>query len=339
MPRPWNETYIPMLQQPKPQANKNHEDDGYYVGHVGKWGVNWMPGGPIDFNEEYEGSHYMDIPLPAQTPGGPTKAHVTKKNEKHALQFLKSPNRPRDRPFYLGVHFFATHAEDSSEGQYFPQEQSSSTLYVNDTIPVPSTAGDEYYAKMPYFFDELNEGRVRYKWRYDTFEKQQRMMKNMYRMATEVDTTIGAILKELLALYYTESIRVPLIIVDPRMSVESRGTTNADLTLNIDLAPTILSAAGIEVPEFMQGRDISDLYLHTNTGGGGEGVSPPWRTDFLYEHPVIDRKEYIPASEALVRKDLKYFEWPDCNVSQLFDLRSDPGEVHDLINDTNYKAH
>eukprot|EP00978_Attheya_sp_CCMP212_P041864 scaffold245604_cov28-Attheya_sp.AAC.1 len=156
-----------------------------------------MPGGPIDFNEEYEGSHYMDIPLPAQTPGGPTKRHVTKENERHALRFLKSPNRPRDRPFYLGVHFFATHAEDSSEGQYFPQEQSSSTLYVNDTIPVPPTAGDEYYAKMPYFFDELNEGRVRYKWRYDTFEKQQRMMKNMYRMATEVDTTIGAILKEL----------------------------------------------------------------------------------------------------------------------------------------------
>eukprot|EP00978_Attheya_sp_CCMP212_P024849 scaffold78745_cov41-Attheya_sp.AAC.1 len=72
------------------------------------------------------------------------------------------------------------------------------------------------------------------------------------------------------------------------MSVESRGTTKADLTLNIDLAPTILSAAGIEVPEFMQGRDISDLYLHTNnTGGGGEGVSPPWRTDFLYEHQSL----------------------------------------------------
>eukprot|EP00978_Attheya_sp_CCMP212_P036751 scaffold168955_cov48-Attheya_sp.AAC.1 len=126
-----------------------------------------------------------------------TGQYVTKENEKQALRFLKSPNRPRDRPFYLGVQFFATHAEDSSEGQYFPQAQSSSTLYVNDTIPVPPTAGDEYYAKMPYFFDEFNEGRVRYKWRYDTFEKQQRMMKNMYRMATEVDTTIGAILKEL----------------------------------------------------------------------------------------------------------------------------------------------
>mmetsp|Transcript_4679 Transcript_4679/g.7287 ORF Transcript_4679/g.7287 Transcript_4679/m.7287 type:complete len:88 (+) Transcript_4679:1429-1692(+) len=37
-------------------------------------------------------------------------------------------------------------------------------------------------------------------------------------------------------------------------------------------------------------------------------------------------RDFIPASEALVRKDNKYMYWPE-----LFDLRNDPGEVHDLL--------
>ena len=37
---------------------------------------------------------------------------------------------------------------------------------------------------------------------------------------------------------------------------------------------------------------------------------------------------FIPASEALVRKDYKYFYWPDFNYEQLFDLTNDPGKVN-----------
>ena len=45
------------------------------------------------------------------------------------------------------------------------------------------------------------------------------------------------------------------------MSKSTRGTRNEDWTLSIDLAPTILSAAKIPVSSFMQGRDMSELYL------------------------------------------------------------------------------
>jgi hypothetical protein len=107
---------------------------------------------------------------------------------------------------------------------------------------------------------------------------------------------------------------------------------NEDITLNIDLAPTILGAAGIEVPDFMQGRDMSELYSKD-----GDHLLPPWRTEFFYEHPLIFPTDFIPSSEALVRKDLKYFRWPDFNFTQLFDLRTDPGEIRDVINKTKYK--
>lgn len=53
---------------------------------------------------------------------------------------------------------------------------------------------------------------------------------------------------------HQESIRVPLIIHDPRMVKDRHGTTHDAFTLNVDLAPTILAAAGIQAPARMQGQ-------------------------------------------------------------------------------------
>ena len=93
----------------------------------------------------------------------------------------------------------------------------------------------------------------------------------------------------------------------------------------VDLAPTILAAAGVKAPATMQGRDISPLYL--------AATKPEWRTEFFYEHAMIKDTSFIPSSEALVRKDVKYFLWPDFQQEQLFDLKADPIEEHDIIAD------
>lgn len=224
-------------------------------------------------------------------------------------------------------------------------------LYQDVQVPVPPNATQESWERLPKFFDERNEGRNRWGWRFDTPEKFQRMMKNYYRLATEVDEVCGKVVAELeyqgilentLVLFTTdngyynaehglgdkwyphqESIRVPLIINDPRMPKERHGSTNDDFTLNVDLAPTILSAAGIDAPQAMQGQNIAALYLTEGT--------PEWRTEFFYEHPTLRSADFIPASEALVRKDYKYFYWPEQKVEQLFHLKTDPIEEQDLI--------
>lgn len=122
------------------------------------------------------------------------------------------------------------------------------------------------------------------------------------------------------------SIRVPLIIRDPRMKDEKKGTTNDAFALNIDLAPTILAAAGLPAPDKMMGSDITPLYLSP--------TATEWRDEFFYEHPIISNKHYIPASEALVRKDYKYMYWPNYGYEQLFNLKADPGELDDIFNST-----
>ena len=119
---------------------------------------------------------------------------------------------------------------------------------------------------------------------------------------------------------------MPLIIRDPRMGSEKHGSTNKDFTLNVDLAPTILAATKIKAPATMQGQDLAPLYLAKE--------KPDWRSEFFYEHPTLQRASFIPASEALVRKDYKYFFWPETETEQLFHLKTDPREEKDLVKDS-----
>ena len=330
---PWAETYPGRL-----RAN------GYFVGHIGKWHNGKFPADKFDFGRSYMGTHWIK-----ERDG--TKVHVTQKNENDALDFLRT--RPADKPFCLTLAFFATHAEDQNPLQYLPQPESMK-LYQDVTVPVPVNATDESFHRLPPFLaTEKNEGRVRWHWRYDSPEKFQTMMKNYYRLATEVDTTCGRVLAELrtqglldntLVIFtgdngyyhaehgladkwypHEESIRVPLIIRDPRMGKVKRGQTNDDFALNVDLAPTILAAAGVKAPARMQGSDLAPLYLAAQ--------KPAWREEFFYEHATIGNTNKIPASQALVRKDWKYFYWPDFQTEQLFDLCADPIEEHDLVSD------
>ncbi len=273
---PWTDTYPGRLRAA-----------GYFVGHVGKWHNGPFPADRFDFGRAYGGTHWI------QEKDG-TRIHVTQKNENDALKFLRT--RPTERPFCLTLAFFATHAEDQNPLQYLPQPESMN-LYSEVTIPVPSNATDASFRRLPPFLaNEQNEGRVRWHWRFDTPEKYQSMMKNYYRLATEVDTTCGRVLAELrrqgvldrtLVIFtgdngyfhaehgladkwypHQESIRVPLIVRDPRLPAARRGQVRGEFTLNVDLAPTLLAAAGLPAPSGMQGHNLAPLYLDVPANNG-----------------------------------------------------------------------
>jgi arylsulfatase len=233
---------------------------------------------------------------------------------------------------------------------------SSMPLYENEVVPVPGNANNASWDNLPYFFNERNEGRYRWRERYNTPTKFQHNMKNYYRLATEVDTACGRIIEELerqgvmnetLVIFTTdngnyhgehqladkwyaheESIRVPLIVHDPRMPPSEAGIPQSDYTLNIDLAPTILSAAHIQPPDHMQGEDFSQLYRDPER-------TKSWRKEFYYEwQSRIFGPYHIPDVSALVRKDYKYIYWPQHKYEQLFHLPTDRLEENDLINVT-----
>jgi arylsulfatase len=327
-PDRWKRTLYPLML-----------NQGYHVGFVGKFHHLEPPPGPtFDYFVSEQMNHY-----PRR---GSETRHVTAWNEHDAKDFLSK--RPKEKPFFLTVSYFATHAEDGNIEGYRPME-SSASLYEDQPVPLPKTFTEEHWKQLPPFFNDENFGRGRFRNRYDTPEIHQVMMKKLYRMATEVDAACGNIIQVLkeqgvydntLVIFttdngnfhgehglaekwyaYEESLRVPLIVKDPRMPADKIGTANDDFTLNIDLAPTILSAANVPVPDVMQGRDMSALYLDKE---------PKWRQDFFYEF-YYDIPYYIPHSVALVGQGFKYIYWLDHQYPQFFNLTTDPYEEHDLM--------
>ncbi|MEO0475797.1 MAG: sulfatase-like hydrolase/transferase, partial [Planctomycetota bacterium] len=147
---PWEQTYLGLLR-----------DNGYWLGHVGKW-HNRAPKGVdlkkrFDFATFYSGRHWYQT----EEYG---RVHVTKRNEYDAIKFLNQ--RPKDKPFALTVCFFATHAEDPHKDQFLPQPDSMK-LYKDVKIPVPVNATQKSWENLPDFFTDANEGRVRWYWRFD----------------------------------------------------------------------------------------------------------------------------------------------------------------------------
>jgi arylsulfatase A-like enzyme len=189
--------------------------------------------------------------------------------------------------------------------------------------------------------------------------KYQESVKAYYRLITGVDVVIGRIRAELdrlgladntvivlmgdngffLAEHgfagkwygYEESIRVPLLVYDPRLPQSCRGQVRSEIALNVDVAPTILSLAGVPVPAVMQGSDLTPLT---------RGQKRPWRSDFFYEHLFIHRSRetganLIPQSEGVVGLRYKYLRYLEQEPAyeQLFDLEADPFEQRNLATD------
>merc|ERR1712020_35147 len=117
----------------------------------------------------------------------------------------------------------------------------------------------------------------------------------------------------------------------PRMPADKAGSMIRELTLNVDLAPTILSAAGVapkDFPEEWQGRDIAQLYLADET--------PEWREDYYFEFLADNAGASQPTFDGLlVTDEWKYVMWNQYNYEQLFNLKEDPNEANDLSTDEN----
>jgi arylsulfatase A-like enzyme len=142
---------------------------------------------------------------------------------------------------------------------------------------------------------------------------------------------------------FQESARTPLLIRWPGLI--KPGSVNTDLVANIDFAETLLQAAGLPIPERMQGRSLIPLL---------KGATPPdWRTAFYYhyyeypaDHQVRPQYGVIAKEETLVHF-YKPRAWNPDQLAiasipndywELFDRARDPGEMRSVFGDPAYAA-
>jgi arylsulfatase A-like enzyme len=119
---------------------------------------------------------------------------------------------------------------------------------------------------------------------------------------------------------YEESLRMPFLVRWP--AAIKAGTRSDAMALNVDFAPTFLDAAGLRVPDEMQGRSLLPVL---------RGRPPAdWRTSMYYRyyHDPGDHNTRAHYGVRTATHKLIYFWKKD--QWELFDLVHDPFELHNL---------
>ncbi len=136
--------------------------------------------------------------------------------------------------------------------------------------------------------------------------------------------------------YFEQTFHIPLIVRDPGAEADAgRGTAVEAFTENVDVMPTILERAGLEVPSQCDGVSLLPFCQ-------GE-VPPGWRGAAFSE---CDFRDFIADGEETllglapdqcaftVIRDRRYKYVHFTGLAPLFfDLQDDPGEFRDLADD------
>ena len=209
-------------------------------------------------------------------------------------------------------------------------------------------AWDAFYNPIIEDFKKANlKGKDLYEWKF------QRYMRDYLKTLKSLDDNVGRVLDYLdkaglaentLVVYtsdqgfymgehgwfdkrfmYEESFHTPLVM---RLPGGKKGTID-QMVQNIDYAPTFLELAGAPVPEDIQGVSLLPLLKGENPAD--------WRTSLyyhFYEYPA----EHMVKRHYGVRNDrykLIHF-YNDIDKWELYDLKEDPQELHNVYDDPSY---
>ena len=292
-------------------------------------------------------------------------------------------NRPDDRPFFAVFNFGVTH-----EGQQWSPAPEWNLRYGREIFPPDR---DE-----PLEWRQFDEGEQKRLYVDEDIEFEippylpdtpvvRRDMLRMYSNVAEMDGYVGVILRQLeedgllentivvwysdhggplprqKRLLYDSGLHVPLIIRFPHRS--RAGEVDETLVSFVDFAPTLLSMAGIEAPEFMQGRAFAGSYAADQDpreyifaaadrfDGYYDMIRAVRDTRYKYlrnfmpesaYYLPLDYRERMASMQELLRLrdagelDEVQSQWfrETKPVEELFDTSSDPHELHNLAEDS-----
>jgi arylsulfatase A-like enzyme len=310
--------------------------NGYKTGYFGKWHMDGQKGQRpgFDFSASFVGQgRYFDCPIEVNGKETPSKGYVDDVTTDYAIDFMKEN---RERPFLVVLGFKACH------GPFEPPERRKNDYAGEMARSTPNFATPAIYRKGAEKPGEIPE-------KVPT-------NLNYFRCITAADDNLGRILKALDDLKlsddtvvifcsdngyylgehglgdkrsaYEESMRIPLLVRYPKLP--GKGRTVDAIVLNVDLAPTLLDFAGVEVPKEMHGRSWRPLLEEKKTD---------WRHAFFYCYFYENGANGSPTATAVRTDTAKLIKYPGHDEwTELFDLKNDPYETKNLIKDEAHAA-
>jgi arylsulfatase A-like enzyme len=253
----------------------------------------------------------------------------------------------------LSLWFNAAHAEDGDRRPgigHYPWTKATHPMYEDIEVPPPRLSDPHIFeSQSQHLKDSIH--RERFFWRWDTPDKYQSNIRAYFRMITGIDNVVGRVRAALeeqgvadrtIIVYsadngyymgdrgfagkwshYEQSLRVPLIIYDPRVEEKLRGRMVDHLTVNVDLPATFADWAGADIPQSYQGASLKPIV------DGNEITT--WRKDFFCEHVVLAPNLTWEGVHGRRYVYARYFDQHPISEF-LHDLQTDPDQLINLAN-------
>lgn len=229
-----------------------------------------------------------------------------------ALAWLRQPRRA-ERPFYLWVHFFDPHEPYVPPDEY---RRKAPTAYAGEVM-----YADSQVARLLEALDTLGLRRntlIVY------------LSDHGESLGEHGEPTHGIFL-------YGATLDVPLVIAPPpgaalgSPALALAGRRVGGLARLVDVTPTVLDLVGLPVPSGLDGVSLLSMVAHE--GDSAAGPSPTDTSDAL-AGPVSYAETYYPRFRynwsELVAVETERWKFVRAPRPELYDLRQDPGELHDV---------
>jgi arylsulfatase A-like enzyme len=340
------------------------QEAGYETAFIGKWHMGEGASGEKRIDDPQPGfDHWVSFPgqgnyYPVIRNGRVNqlningkrvdqKGYVTDELTDYALDWLRS--RDGDKPFFLYLSHKAVHAN-------FAPAERHENQYADRTVPVPASQANtpENNRGKPMWVQNQRNSWHGVDFPYHSSLDVQSYKMQYHRALSAVDDSIGRLfawleetgqLDRTIVVFmgdngfmfgehglidkrnaYEESIRVPLLMRGPSLA---RSHVAEEIIANIDIAPTILDMAGVSPSDQFDGRSFYTI------ARGKE--QPNWRDELLYEYYWEFNYPSTPTTFALRTSDYKFIQYHGIwDTDELYDVRNDPREMNNLINDPNY---
>lgn len=318
-------------------------DAGYETAYLGKWHLAPRENPrtvPVEFRGGYEfwlAANVLELVSDAYD----TRLYDGEGNEHRppgyrvdaltdaALRYLEAP---RDRPFFLFLSYLEPHHQNHRDD--YPAPDGYAARYANRWLPPDLAAlggsAREHlagYCGMVKRIDE-NLGRIR-----DALATSGQLDRTILLFTSDHGCHFKTRNGEYKRSPHESSIRVPTLLHGPGFMGSG---DREELVSLIDLPPTLLEAAGIEVPRRMQGRSLlrrlqqpdsawpDEIYLELSEAQSGRAL----RTR-RWKYSVAVRGAEAAAA-------LGQPHWPIYFEDELFDLERDPHELVNLAGHARY---
>ncbi len=323
------------------------QEAGYYTGYFGKWHLGKDDNGCDGWDEKLfiRGDWVATF------------------KAKRFLKHLKK-NKPENKPFALVFSTINPH-------DIYRWRENRLWFKDTDEIPLPESWHHPNYAEKPAVQKKfLTEDQG--KQLHQKSKKQWKRYRDQYKKCVKkYDKKVGKILDRLKKIgeydnsvifitsdhgdmdahnrqlfkgpfMYDHLMRIPLMVRVPKKfgGVTDQRTENDVMTVNTDIVPTILDFAGVEHPrkENCHGKS---LYPHLVEDSEKQAVSELDDGEEFVVCQYYSKQKWVNPIRTIRTREWKYNKYLH-GEEELYDMKNDPDEIHNLASDPQYeqeKAH